>query len=143
MKLNINSSVKVRLTDHGRKIHKQEADALGMGGRNYRPPVEDEQGWSRWQLWDLMSVFDHSIDMGCELPFETTIDVEPAGPLVDENTTAGGSDDWLLSPSLTTGSMTSPPSLKEQALGLIDSNSPYLDDAAMSIIRRALEALDD
>ena len=34
-------------------------------------------------------------------------------------------------------------SLKEQALKLIDSNSPYLDDAAMSIIRRALEALDD
>jgi hypothetical protein len=34
-----------------------------------------------------------------------------------------------------------PPSLKEQALGLIDSNSPYLDDAAMSIIRRALESL--
>jgi hypothetical protein len=36
-----------------------------------------------------------------------------------------------------------PPSLKKQALGLIDSNSPYLDDAAMSIIRRALEQLDD
>ena len=34
-----------------------------------------------------------------------------------------------------------PPSLKEQALALIDSNSPYLDDAAMGIIRRALEAL--
>ena len=34
-----------------------------------------------------------------------------------------------------------PPSLKEQALKLIDSNSPYLDDAAMSIIRRAVESL--
>jgi hypothetical protein len=36
-----------------------------------------------------------------------------------------------------------PPSLKEQALGLINSNSPYLDDTAMSVIRRALESLPD
>ena len=36
-----------------------------------------------------------------------------------------------------------PPSLKEQALRLIDSNSSYLDDDAMNIIRRALEQLDD
>ena len=36
-----------------------------------------------------------------------------------------------------------PPSLKKQALELIDSNSSYLDDAAMNIIRRALEQLDD
>ena len=34
-----------------------------------------------------------------------------------------------------------PPSLKEQALALINSNKPYLDDTAMDIIRRALEAL--
>jgi len=36
-----------------------------------------------------------------------------------------------------------PPSLKEQALALIDSNKPYLDDTAMDTIRRALEALND
>jgi hypothetical protein len=35
-----------------------------------------------------------------------------------------------------------PPSLKEQALALINSNKPYLDDDAMDTIRRALEALD-
>jgi hypothetical protein len=34
-----------------------------------------------------------------------------------------------------------PPSLKEQALALINGNKPYLDDTAMDIIRRALEAL--
>ena len=33
------------------------------------------------------------------------------------------------------------PSLKEQALALVNSNKPYLDDTAMDIIRRALEAL--
>lgn len=36
-----------------------------------------------------------------------------------------------------------PPSLKEQALALIDSNSSYLDDSAMDIIRQALEQLPD
>jgi hypothetical protein len=34
-----------------------------------------------------------------------------------------------------------PPSLKEQALALVNSNKPYLDDTAMDTIRRALEAL--
>jgi hypothetical protein len=34
-----------------------------------------------------------------------------------------------------------PPSLKEQALALVNSNKPYLDDTAMGIIRRALEQL--
>jgi hypothetical protein len=33
------------------------------------------------------------------------------------------------------------PSLKEQALALVSSNKPYLDDTAMGIIRRALEQL--
>ena len=31
------------------------------------------------------------------------------------------------------------PSLKEQALALVNSNKPYLDDTAMDIIRQALE----
>ena len=35
------------------------------------------------------------------------------------------------------------PSLKEQALALIDSNKPYLDATAMDTIRRALEQLND
>ena len=51
--------------------------------------------------------------------------------------------DWgsCLSPDLRAARRPKPPSLKEQALKLIDSNSPYLDDAAMSIIRRAVESL--
>jgi hypothetical protein len=36
-----------------------------------------------------------------------------------------------------------PPSLKEQALALIDGNSSYLDDDAMATIRGALEQLPD
>jgi hypothetical protein len=36
-----------------------------------------------------------------------------------------------------------PPSLKAQALALVNSNKPYLDDTAMDTIRRALEQLND
>jgi predicted DNA-binding transcriptional regulator YafY len=36
-----------------------------------------------------------------------------------------------------------PPSLKEQALALVNSNKPYLDDTSMDTIRKALEQLND
>jgi hypothetical protein len=36
-----------------------------------------------------------------------------------------------------------PPTLKEQALALINSNKPYLDDTAMDTIRKALETIND
>jgi len=50
---------------------------------------------------------------------------------------------WACSRDLRHVRRPAPPSLKEQALALIDSNKPYLDDTAMDTIRRALEALDD
>jgi hypothetical protein len=36
-----------------------------------------------------------------------------------------------------------PPSLKEQALAILDDSSPYLDGTHENIIRRALEQLND
>lgn len=36
-----------------------------------------------------------------------------------------------------------PPTLKQQALEVINSTSPYLDDTAINTIRRALEQLND
>ena len=51
-------------------------------------------------------------------------------------------DDWGLDETdLRFARRPNSPSLKEQALALINSNKPYLDDTAMDIIRRALEAL--
>jgi hypothetical protein len=60
--------------------------------------------------------------------------------------------EWLdnvgdLKQQLRTARRPKPPSLKEQALALIDDctdpHGDYLDDNALSTIRRALEALDD
>jgi hypothetical protein len=48
---------------------------------------------------------------------------------------------WEIPVSLRAARRPKPPSLKEQALALVNSNKPYLDDTAMGIIRRALEQL--
>lgn len=75
LSFNINDDVYVKLTDLGRKIHRQNFDAI-MAGSNFQyfPPNEDEDGWSKWQLWDLMSQFGSHISMGFKMiPFETTI----------------------------------------------------------------------
>ena len=57
-------------------------------------------------------------------------------------------DDWGLDEAdLRAARRPNPPSLKEQALALIDEctdpHGDYLDDNALTIIRRALEALPD
>jgi hypothetical protein len=53
--------------------------------------------------------------------------------------------DWELCPNIPQSRTTPTPtgSLKEQALALVNSNKPYLDDTAMDTIRRALEQLND
>ena len=77
---NVNHYVWVRLTDLGRFIHRRNHDILYAGSREphaYRPPTEDKDGWSKWQLWCLMGEF--GADMKCggmDNPFETTIRLE-------------------------------------------------------------------
>lgn len=79
---NINCMVRVRLTDLGRQIHAQRhLDLEKRAGRRFRyttPPV-DADGWSRFQMHDLMSTFGEHVGMCRDLPFETTIQVEAPG----------------------------------------------------------------
>jgi hypothetical protein len=69
---NINDYVKVRLTDKGMKVL-----ADHYGGEipewfvNYM-----EDGWTKFQLWDLASIFGENLYNGCTLPFETNILIE-------------------------------------------------------------------
>lgn len=69
---NINEHVWIKLTDAGRKHHR-ERDRARYPMLDYSAPVESEDGWSRWQLWHLMQVFGEAIYMGGTAPFETTI----------------------------------------------------------------------
>lgn len=76
VKFNINESVRVRLSNSGKLIHRRQHDELrtqypSIG--KYTPPKTDAQGYSRWQLWSLMQTFGPSISLGTEPPFETEI----------------------------------------------------------------------
>ena len=82
MDFNVNHSVFVRLTEQGRLLHRQEHDALNDHLRSvssrakpyeYRPPIEDDLGWSKWQLWELMASFGEHMFNGCRPPFELNI----------------------------------------------------------------------
>lgn len=80
MRFNINENVKVRLTDYGRRLHKENWSRLvAMAGRpkgwDYSPPKEDAEGWSEWQLWTLMQELGPHIHMGGDNPFDLEIEI--------------------------------------------------------------------
>lgn len=83
MKFNINNYVRVKLTPLGREIYRERrrdfkrllekqcvkvklADSM---------LVEDEEGWSKWQLWNLMEVFGPHVGLGSDPVFQTEIDI--------------------------------------------------------------------
>ena len=77
MKFNINNYVKVKLTDKGREIVKKSRVIYRAIGGDYSEVeiTEDSDGWSKWQMWDLMSTFGSHMYNGCISPFETEIDI--------------------------------------------------------------------
>lgn len=78
---NVNHCVRVKLTDYGRTIlrqnHEEVRGLLPKGVRfNYPEPKEDADGWSSHQLWQLMVQFGQYMHNGGKLPFETEILIE-------------------------------------------------------------------
>lgn len=88
VQFNINNKVRVKLTDYGRLAHCQNHTAfletipseIVRESLPYRPPVEDADGWSEWQMWCLMSEFGASISHARQC-FETTIELIDVKPL--------------------------------------------------------------
>lgn len=81
MTFNINDNVKVRLTELGRKIlddqhcaHEARFPAVKQFGRH--DPQEDGDGWSKWQLWELMNKFGAHLGNGRPTPFHTIIRID-------------------------------------------------------------------
>lgn len=76
---NVNHYVRVKLTDRGRQILRENHQRL-FGARAsefaHREPVEDAEGWSKWQLWSLMHELGYHCRMGFDPPFETTIKID-------------------------------------------------------------------
>ena len=72
---NVNSRVWVKLTPHGHDLRRRFFERLCLPDGKI-PELKEIDGWSRWQLWDLMNVFGQHMYNGCSVPFETTIRVE-------------------------------------------------------------------
>lgn len=74
---NLNDYVRVRVVQRGFEILREQDRVYRLRpGIAPRRQHEQEQngGWSEWQLWDLMSTFGPHISLGCDVPFETTIE---------------------------------------------------------------------
>lgn len=69
MKFNINESVKVKLTDLGVQILKDK-------NRYFSVDSLDENGYCKFQLWELMSIFGDKMWGGSVIPFETDIIID-------------------------------------------------------------------
>lgn len=65
MKINLNDTIKVKLTDYGRDIYYHQYDCLdGIVANNPRKyPEVDENGYTRMQLWCFMELYGHYISM--------------------------------------------------------------------------------
>jgi hypothetical protein len=77
IEINLNSYCWVKLTAKGKsELERQhnEFNAAHNGVlKDYMPPQEDSEGWSKWQIHSLMNELGHLCENGSELPFETTI----------------------------------------------------------------------
>jgi len=79
IKFNINEYVHVQLNKSGLDEIKKQHDKLKKSFPNLsclKMPEEDDNGWSKWQMHDLMSTFGNVITMGMEPPFNTNIRIE-------------------------------------------------------------------
>jgi hypothetical protein len=78
MQFNVNHYVRVKLKQKGldelRRQH-EEVRRRAPAIREWKAPKVDEEGYSMFQLWDLMSSLGHLCSLGCEPPFETIIDI--------------------------------------------------------------------
>lgn len=81
MKFNVNDVVRVRLTSLGRRtlaiLNARKNEELAAAGSRARIPlaVVEVDGWSEWQLWDLMATFGEFCGNGSPLMFETEIEL--------------------------------------------------------------------
>lgn len=95
MRINLNETVKVKLTDHGKMIYYHRYDDINkrVGKEVCKPslPEEDEDGYSKFQLWDFMNLYGKYLTAGyqdilkpLELVYET-IEKQQTGLREDES----------------------------------------------------------
>jgi len=65
LKCNMNVKVYVKLTDKGHSILRDHYKNL-----SFIPEPNKYDGYSEFQLWELMSIFGNSLYNGCDIPFQ-------------------------------------------------------------------------
>lgn len=80
IKFNISEFVRVKLTEHGIKILREQFDELHQWMpsvfKEFQPPEQDAEGWSEWQLWKLMRAFGgDNMTQGSPNAFATDIEI--------------------------------------------------------------------
>jgi len=68
--LNLNENVYVKLNEVGIKIYEKYWNETAF---LKELPKADEQGYHKFQLWVLMSIFGASLSCGMIVPFEDTV----------------------------------------------------------------------
>lgn len=78
MKFNLNGYVRVKLTNRGREILRQQHAAFAKKWPKVKEfiPIPEIDGWSRWQMWVLMETFGPHVHVGRDNPFKTIIEIE-------------------------------------------------------------------
>jgi len=80
VRFNVNHYVRVKITQHGKKCLRKNYDDLaksygGKLGFKFRLPKADADGWTQFQMHDLMANFGQHMYCGCKIPFETEIEI--------------------------------------------------------------------
>ena len=74
---NINNNIFVKLTDIGmeelRRQHEEFIKEFPAFACEFSPPETDKDGWSKFQMHELMTTFANMVIMGSRLPFEATV----------------------------------------------------------------------
>lgn len=74
---NLNYYTKVKLSELGKKLlHSQHVELLGKTNIEYREPEVDSEGYTKFQMWNLINKFGKHLHMGYELPFDVNIKIE-------------------------------------------------------------------
>lgn len=71
---NINNYVSVRLTEEGLDQYHRHFQLFGV---SVEEPLTDSDGWSRFLLWELMSIFGERMGNGMPNLFSTEIRLHP------------------------------------------------------------------
>lgn len=81
-KMNMNETVWIKLTDHGRQMHREYWSRFS--GDNYRPPKVSHDGYSPFQMHEVMKIFGPACGIGCNLPFCPEIILTGEKPVIIE-----------------------------------------------------------